>query len=352
MAIIIKKELDPIYETMLLLYHGNEVEKLETLMVSKINEMGNNGEEIFQKHLKVYEKYVQTFSKYKIAGDKDDFYFKETSEDFFFTFISLFLIDHSLVENIGQMDNDQIIEMIFRYCEDIFEQTLPDFSIQALNDFKKAENMIAFVNGFNLEEKEKWKLFMILQNPKEYYNDFAQLIKNNIPAYEKSVEAIRPSLEKSLAQFHKTFSDETKTKKVLEENNMMNNELLGVIPSMATAPGIVMTLRNCYYGVLFDKVSTEVGLRSNGTTQFLMTCLKALSDHSKFTIVTSLKKCPKYATELAAELNLTPATVSYHMSTLIASKLVYVEKENGKYYYHVDDATMKVIVEQLQKVLL
>jgi DNA-binding transcriptional ArsR family regulator len=352
MAIIIKKELDPVYETMLLLYHGYEAEKLKNVMVSKINEMGNSGEEIYQKHLKVYDKYVRTFSRYRVTSDKDEFYFKETSEDFYFTFISLFLIDNALVDNINQMDNDQILELIFRYSEDIFEQTFPEYSNQTLIEFKKAENMIAFVNRFNLEEKEKWKMFMILQNPKDYYSAFAQLLQNNITAYEKSVDAIRPFIEKSLERFHMKFSDEAKTKKVLEDNNMMNHELQGVIPSMATAAGIVMTLRNCYFGILFDKVSEEVGLTSNGTTQYLMTCLKALSDHSKFTIITSLKICPKYATELAAELSLTPATVSHHMSTLIASKLVYVEKENGKYYYHVDDVTMKDIVEQLQKVLL
>jgi DNA-binding transcriptional ArsR family regulator len=264
----------------------------------------------------------------------------------------LFLIDHSLVDNINQLDNNQILALLFQYGEDIFEQQLPEFSSKTVEEFKKSENMIAFINRFDLEEKEKWKMFMILQNPKDYYSHFARLIKDNIQAYEKSVESIRPIIEKQIEQFRKTFSDESKTKQVLEENNMTNSELQEVIPSMATAAGIVMTLRTCYFGLMFDKVIAEFGLKSNGTTEYLMTCLKALSDYSKFAILTSLKVSPKYATELAAELSLTPATVSHHMSTLLASKMVYVEKENGKYYYHVDEDTLKDIMEQLRKSLL
>jgi DNA-binding transcriptional ArsR family regulator len=250
------------------------------------------------------------------------------------------------------MDNNQVLELIFQYGNEMFDQELPEYSSEAFEEFKKAENMIAFVNRFDLNEKEKWKMFMIMQNPLDYYSYFAQLIKDNIPVFEKSIEAIKPSLEKQMEHYITAFSDEEKTIKFLNENNMINCDVNEIIPTMASAAGVVLTLQTCYYGLLFDKVLTVFGLKSNKTTEFLMTCLKALSDHSKFEILTSLKESPKYATELAAQVNLTPATVSHHMSTLLAAHLVYVEKENGKYYYHVDEATLKEVIQLLRKTLL
>jgi len=352
MSIIIKQEFDPIYETIILLYQGYDIEKFKKIIISQTNDLGGNGEEIYQRHLKVYDKYIRTFQKYRISSDKDEFYFKDTSNDFYNMFIALFLIDKSLIEGINQMDNNQIMEVLFRHSNDIFEQELPEYSSKAYEELMKAENLIAFVNHFDLDEKEKWKMFMILQNPKDYFSTFAKLIQDNIPVFEKSVELIKSSMEKQMKQFYKTFSDEDKTMRFMEDNNIINCEVQEIIPSMASSLGVVIARQTCYYGLSFDKVVTEFGLKSKGSTEYLMTCLKALSDHSKFEILTSLKASPKYATEIAAQIGLTPATVSHHMGTLLASHLVYVEKENGKYYYHVDETSVRDVIELLRKTLL
>jgi DNA-binding transcriptional ArsR family regulator len=352
MSINMKREFDPIYETMMLLYEGYDLEKFKNFAISQINDLGGNGEDVYQRHLKVFDKFVRAFHKNRVQSDRDEFYFKDTSNDFYNSFIALFLLDESLIYTIGQMDNNQIMDLIFRHSNEIFEHELPEYSYEALEEFKKAENLITLINILDLDEKEKWKVFMILQNPKDYFSHFAKLVQDNIQAYEKSVEVIKPSLGKPMEQYYKKFSDEDKMNKFLEDNNMINCDIQEIIPSMATAPGIIITSHTCYYGILFDNVLDEFGLKGNGTTEYLLTCLKALSDHSKFEILTSLKACPKYATELAAQLGLTPATVSHHMGTLLASRLVYVEKENGKYYYHVDETSVNDMMEQLRQMLL
>ncbi len=349
---IIKQEFDPIYETIMLLYQGYDVEMFKKTVVAQINEMGGNGEDIYQMQLKVFDKYLRTFNKNRVTSDRDEFYFKDTSTDFFTSFMALFLVDKSLVYSIDQMNNNQIVELMFQYSNEIFEMQLPVYSSKEYDEFMKAENMIAFVNRFDMTENEKWKTFLILQNPSDYYGQFAKLIRDNIHVYENAMESIKPSLDKQMELFDKTFSDEEKMQKFMVDNNMKNCDIQEFIPSMASAYSIVISSQTCYYGLLFDKVLTEFGLKSNGTKEYLMTCLKALSDRSKFEIMTSLKSSPKYATELATQLELTPATVSHHMSTLLASQMVYLEKENGKYYYHVDEATINKVIEQLRQALL
>ncbi len=57
---------------------------------------------------------------------------------------------------------------------------------------------------------------------------------------------------------------------------------------------------------------------------------QALSDPTRRKILTDLKNGPKTAGELAAQFELTAATVSHHLSVLRESGLVWSEKQ-GKY---------------------
>jgi DNA-binding transcriptional ArsR family regulator len=108
-------------------------------------------------------------------------------------------------------------------------------------------------------------------------------------------------------------------------------------------------LDTCYYGLLAEKAIKELGY-DNGK-EYLKICLKALSDSSKLEILSTLKTSPKYAAELAVQLGLTPATVSHHMNMLLSARLVYVEKSDGKYYYHLNKDSIHEILEQLNSML-
>ncbi len=57
---------------------------------------------------------------------------------------------------------------------------------------------------------------------------------------------------------------------------------------------------------------------------------QALSDPTRRKILTDLKSGPKTAGELAAQFELTAATVSHHLSVLRESGLIWSEKQ-GKY---------------------
>ena len=64
--------------------------------------------------------------------------------------------------------------------------------------------------------------------------------------------------------------------------------------------------------------------------------LKILGDRSKFQILCVLRQGGKYNSELAEELGLTPATMSHHMSILLANQLVTVEKREAKLRYQLN----------------
>ena len=351
MSIKINQELDPIYETILLLYQCNDLDRYKTNVIEELNERGFQGEEFYQKHFKLQEKYLRAFQKNQVIRDGDDFYFKDTSTDFFISFITPFLLDKNLVNSVSEFTDFQILSFILRNSDEILEDDVADYINMSYEDFLKVDQLTNFIHRFDIKENEKWKMLLILQDLKYHYSNFADIIKRNIPAYEKAIEMIQPSFHKLMEQYKKRFDTEVKVVEFLRKYSIDLCNIYEAMPTLVSATGIVIMANTCHIGFLVEKVMEEVGM-SNSVDEYLITCLKALSDSSKLEILATLKKCPRYATELAKQLSLTTATVSHHMNTLMITQMVYIEKENGKYYYHVNEETVKNIIDLLQNKLL
>lgn len=79
---------------------------------------------------------------------------------------------------------------------------------------------------------------------------------------------------------------------------------------------------------------------------------KILADPTKFSILQRLQGQPKYATQLAQELDLTAATISHHMSVLSNNSLVTLHKQGNRIYYHRNEERLQGQLKLLADVLL
>lgn len=80
--------------------------------------------------------------------------------------------------------------------------------------------------------------------------------------------------------------------------------------------------------------------------------LKALSDSRRLSIIRLLAARPYYGYEIAAALNLTPATVNYHMNFLLNSDIVSFDKEETKVYFILNKDRFKELFKESEKMLL
>lgn len=80
--------------------------------------------------------------------------------------------------------------------------------------------------------------------------------------------------------------------------------------------------------------------------------VKILSDKKRFEMIGLLGKRPHYVYELAAELELTPPTVSYHLNSLMDLNLVSVERGTNKTYYSLKKEVVSELLENAAEILL
>ena len=76
--------------------------------------------------------------------------------------------------------------------------------------------------------------------------------------------------------------------------------------------------------------------------------LKALADPVRRGILEMLKHGPKSAGEIAQACELTPATVSYHLSQLKKAGLLIEEKQKNFIYYSLDVTVFEEILAWFQ----
>ena len=76
--------------------------------------------------------------------------------------------------------------------------------------------------------------------------------------------------------------------------------------------------------------------------------LKALADPVRRGILEMLKHGPKAAGEIAQAFELTPATVSYHLSQLKKAGLLIEEKQKNYIYYSLDVTVFEEILAWFQ----
>lgn len=94
-------------------------------------------------------------------------------------------------------------------------------------------------------------------------------------------------------------------------------------------------------------------LLSKDQSDYTDEILKALNDPRRMAILRLLKQRSWFSKELADELNLTPATVSYHMDILFRAELIKIEHSaQRRYYYTINEKAVKKLIEGLRQEFL
>lgn len=239
-------------------------------------------------------------------------------------------------------------------------------------DYDEKENknirsidIIKKIMEMDITDSEKWKLLDIFLYPEKHREKVLHLISlayNVIQKYNKEL---------------KKYQTEFKTywTRVVSNQNIYDyiEEYIGIaldkneygfeIKSSFVIPNIITIHANgdnnkiiskyeITIGFLFDDIFRPKVANDDKTNQDdILNALKLLADKSKFDILTYIKDKRAYGGELAKKFELTPATISHHMSALLAAGLVKIEKEDTKIYYIANRIELEKVVNAINKYL-
>lgn len=344
MGIVLKRELDPLFETLALL----SVENPETWREEIIRDLsgyGLGGEMFYQKHFPPVEKYVRTFLKHKVKTPQEEFFYKDKSQDMFFWIVALAVENRRYLEDPGQADPAAMRRRLAYYLVDMEKN--PDIKTEDdLPDISEEKALLEFMDGLTVKSEEKWYVLDWLRRPVYRLEQLGEMIRLNLPAFEKARDSVKKPLEKLLQKKENLEGNESYAKMagLCEENQ-------AVYMSMGVPLAQIVMLTCGYHGVLMEYLNT--GKHSgNVSKEMVIRQAKALSDQSKLDILCDLKCSRKFNLELAESLGLSPSTVSHHMNSLLLCDFVTVEKRDGKVYYCLQEDTIREFLKKVEEMLL
>ncbi len=197
MKIEVLDKLDPICEIFGLIYMSHDYEKFIDALKKELNNNGVNGELFLKKNFKIIDKYIKTFDKYKVINENEVMFFDEDDEYIFMLIAFVLINNKELMYSLDNIKDYEFKSIILDVYNEVFEDEKTIDSISTLN------NIIEFLKELDLKENTKWKLMIILNDPKKYYKSLIKIIEDNKSAYNEACKAIEKPLSKLIGNYIK-----------------------------------------------------------------------------------------------------------------------------------------------------
>jgi len=220
------------------------------------------------------------------------------------------------------------------------------------------EKMLEIIKAINFENEEmKKRIVDYFENPEETKLRYVLMLKSVYIKGYKEIEneigkRIEPFLESYVAQFEKEPSKFYKDylKADLGFFGEVTNIHISYFYYMGTYGTRDLLSSSDYFvglGIYTDRLFKE-DIQSIESYKFL----KTISDKTRMKIIRLLSTRPWYVNELAEELGLSAASISYHVSMLTMLNIVTLEKSNQKAYYSLNKDRLNELFEEAKGIIL
>lgn len=203
-------------------------------------------------------------------------------------------------------------------------------------DSYREEEIINQMNLLEISDTLKWKMILMQKNYISYMNQLFNLLEKVMQIYNLYEEELNVILN----HFESDLSDQNRYKEFFQQNKLsfLDDDLeVHIYPSVANLASVFFDDqtrgKNCAW-ICFGVYLMHANIQNETMcTDDICNTLKILSDKSKFEILNYISKQSAYGTQIAKEMQLSTATISYHMQYLLDKRFVEVEKRNNRLYY-------------------
>lgn len=308
-------------------YEKNKIIDYDNLNISKKN-FDNENKDIIE-----YFKVIDN-SATKITSNYADLSEMFSSADEFPSIVNFFIFSE-LKKSIKKYSKKELVN----YCKHILAKNL-DYNDGLKNDSEKMDPLTLLDELYILNNNQKYTLLKLFNNTSGILDRFYEMIsktedilKDNFYLIEKVYFKIRETIKKIDVFKLKHLSSKTTQPLVKEADNcevylsinFFEECSLSVFLEEETKLSINIGflkffLKDFYLGLDEKKEETQKKLA-------------VLSDNTRFNILYMLSKGKKFGKEISEELDISKATVSYHLNYLINENFIKVESDGKKIFY-------------------
>lgn len=219
-----------------------------------------------------------------------------------------------------------------------------------VNDDKK---IIALIESFGCSSRIKWSVFTFLSNIEKYINEYADFLTKYIKQYDKLIGKMAREMDMFNNYIEKNIENEGLEflKKVIDGLWEIDDYEEIYVSTMHINS---ISLASEYYdnkiyvliGSNFEETIKQINGKDNIGEN--VSLFKGLSDKTRFNILKLLIEKEVYGQEIADAVGVSMATVNYHMTFLLTTKVVQLKKNGQKTYYSLNKERLREGIEFLE----
>lgn len=228
---------------------------------------------------------------------------------------------------------------------------MEDYLMDILLDVDKNLTVFEVIAQSELSSKDKWNLLSLLENPKLIISQI-EIIENILsPLIKKYETMFKLEINNLNSEWDKLINEEEVTGFIRDKMNFSSGkEITKKYVSIVNNSASIFISNTAYIGLNHTKEFLE---NLKMTSEDAISIMKILGDTSKFGILKELLDGKKYGRELASNLDLSGATISYHMQELLNNSLINVSGSdvNKRIYYEIEKDKIKEALDFIKKEL-
>lgn len=230
---------------------------------------------------------------------------------------------------------------------------------EKLEPVHDAASLAAFLQAHPCSTTTKWACSTFWWNPVAHQETFRKILNRAIALFQEVEASAASLLKKALPELEASITS-GKDMRILQNLSLEKHECVLVYPFAMRFEGL---------GIIWSRLRQQAGdvlllvgilrptldaltAKYNNNSELIAGGARALGDIRRVEILNALKKQPMCNQEIAQLLNLSAATVSHHMNSLVREGFVSVSKRGNWMDYSLNADKLRIFLEVIQSTWL
>lgn len=262
---------------------------------------------------------------------------------------------HTYFDELKQLDENQILEAIFMGL--IFNDAVEEKERYDVIELKSNSMLfMQLMDEIEASDEEKWKIQKLIRSPKESLLSWIELVEQIEPIfnhyYDDVAERVAVYGEDLVNRFNETDHDTISD----ISNGMITKDLLvskRILISFINCCEVRLSVKDkspyIIWGIESEAFLKKIKEAEKEEQVNRILAYKNLGDKTRYEVLKCISNGMQSTKDIAHQLNVSSATISYHLNNLMTSKLIRLAYEDGKYFNKVNQEWIETCFEELKK---
>jgi len=333
--------------------------------------------EIFEGYNKIHENivlddYLDFVSKVQskinlYSKDIEIFYMKQYSNDY--DFINLIFMNISFFDYKDEKDylnmllslNEHEIKRSLIHSMLLIEQgqddeVNPDIVMKNTEEICFSNNeTIAFIKGLPIDTSFKWNLFLIVEEPLKYMKLFVELMTKLLPIFDDIYTPFQEEINR-YGNYLTDFLNQNGTNGLQEitfsiiDQSYLDENMNKILISFIFSYTISFTANKYIaWGLKMEEAFKKMKEVNENKTNERVQIFKNLGDKTRYEVLKLISSGITSTKDIANTLEVSSATISYHINALLTSRVIKLDNSNKKFSYVVDYKLLEEILKDFKE---